>query len=281
MIDTRPRLPSPPGTCDTHMHIFEPGYTMLPGANQPSIPAGVAEYRQLRARLGITRTVIVQPAAYGNDNRCTLAAMASLADDAHQTRGVAIVLPEESDAHIAALTAAGIRGIRYHLLPSGCVTWDTLGTMAARVAPHGWHVQIQTSSRELAEHAALLESLPCDIVIDHIGRFDQPVAADDPAWKAFRRLIDRGRCWVKLSAPYHGSKTGAPAYADAAASAKELIRAAPERMLFGTNWPHPSLQANLPDDATLLDLVNKWAGSAAVRQGILVDNAARVYGFRM
>ncbi|RPJ45071.1 MAG: amidohydrolase [Betaproteobacteria bacterium] len=279
MTDTRPRLPSPPGTCDTHMHIFEPGYTPLPGANLPSIPGTMAEYRKLRARLGITRTVIVQPAAYGNDNRCTLEAMKALTDDTHQTRGVAIVLPGDSDAEIARLTAAGIRGIRYHLLPHGGVSWDTLNTMAARVAGHGWHVQLQMDSRELAGRESMLKALPCDIVIDHIGRFMQPVAANDPAWKVMRNLVDGGRCWVKLSAPYHGSKTGAPRYEDAGATAMELIRAAPERMLYATNWPHPSLKSNLPDDAALLDLVNEWAGSAAVREKILVSNPAKLYGF--
>lgn len=279
MIHTRPRLPSPPGTCDTHMHIFEPGYSVMPGTNLPSMPGTMAEYRKLRERLGITRTVIVQPAAYGRDNRCTLAAMKALADDRHQTRGVAIVLPEDSDEHIAELTAAGIRGIRYHLLPYGGVSWDTLREMAARVAPHGWHVQIQCEGGELAGRAALLKALPCDIVIDHIGRFTQPVAADDPGWKSLRSLIDGGRCWVKLSAPYHGSKTGAPDYADAAASARELIRAAPDRMLYATNWPHPSLKNNLPDDAALLDWVNGLAGSEALRERILVDNPAKLYGF--
>ncbi len=279
MTHTPPRLPSPPGTCDTHMHIFEPGYSVMPGTNLPSIPGTMAEYRKLRERLGITRTVIVQPAAYGNDNRCTLAAMKALADDGHQTRGVAIVLPEDSDEHIAQLTAAGIRGIRYHLLPYGGVSWHTLREMAARVAPHGWHVQIQCDGRELAGREALLKALPCDIVIDHIGRFMQPVATDDPAWKSMRSLVDGGRCWVKLSAPYHGSKTGAPEYADAASSAQELISAAPERMLYATNWPHPSLKNNLPDDAALLDWVNDRAGSESVRQRILVDNPAKLYGF--
>lgn len=279
MTDTKPRLPSPPGACDTHMHIFEPAYKPLPGANLPSIPGTMAEYRKLRARLGITRTVIVQPTAYGNDNRCTLDAMQALSDETHQTRGVAIVLPQDSDAEIARLTAAGIRGIRYHLLPGGGVNWDTLNAMAARVAPHGWHVQLQMDGRELAGREAMLKALPCDIVIDHIGRFMQPVAADDAGWRALRRLVDSGRCWVKLSAPYHGSKTGAPDYADAAASAKELIRAAPERMLYATNWPHPSLKGNLPDDAALLDLLNEWAGNEIVRRQILVDNPAALYRF--
>lgn len=264
--------------CDTHMHIYEPHYPARPEAAKPPV-ATVPEYNALRERLGITRTVVVQPNAYGADNRCTLAAMQALADDVHQTRGVAIVLPQDSDQQIAQLTAAGIRGLRYHLLPGGGVQWETLAAMAARVAPQGWHVQIQCDGRELAGREALLQALPCDIVIDHIGRFMQPVAADDAGWRALRRLVDGGRCWVKLSAPYHGSKTGAPDYADAAASAQELIRAAPERMLYATNWPHPSLKRDLPDDAALLDWVNDRAGSEALRRQILVDNPAKLYGF--
>ena len=279
MTDTKPKQPSPVGTCDTHMHIFEPGYTQLPGTNLPAIPGNTAEYRKVRARLGITRTVIVQPAAYGNDNSCTLEAMKTLSDDTHQTRGVATVFPSDSDAEIARLTAAGMRGIRYHLMPYGGVSWDTLKEMAARVAGHGWHVQLQMNGRELAGREDTLKSLPCDIVIDHIGRFSQPIAANDPAWKVMRNLVDSGRCWVKLSAPYHGSKTGAPDYADVTETAKELIRAAPERMLYATNWPHPSLKSNHPDDAGLLDLLNEWAGSEAVRQKILVSNPAKLYGF--
>ncbi len=279
MTERRPRLPVPAGTCDTHMHIFEPQYAAQPGANFPSMPGTVAEYRKLRARLGISRTVIVQPTAYGNDNRCTLAAMQALADEAHQLRGVAIVFPEDSDAEIARLHQLGMRGIRYHLLPGGGVTWDTMAAMAARVAVHGWHVQIQTDGRELAKREAELNTLPCDFVIDHIGRFMQPVAPEDAGWKTFRRLVDSGRCWVKLSAPYHGSKSGPPLYADSGALAQELIRAAPERMLYATNWPHPSLKKDFPDDAGLLDLLSDWAGSAAVLQRILVDNPARLYGF--
>jgi D-galactarolactone isomerase len=279
MTDTQPRLPTPRGACDTHMHIFEPAYKPLPGANFPSMPGTVAEYRKLRARLGITRTVIVQPTAYGNDNRCTLAAMQALADGQHQTRGVAIIFPGDSDAEIARLDALGMRGIRYHMLPGGGVSWDTLKAMAARVAAHGWHVQLQMDGREITAREALLQALPCDIVIDHIGRFMQPVAADDAGWKAFRRLVDGGRCWVKLSAPYHGSRTGAPRYEDAGALAMELIRAAPERMLYATNWPHPSLKNNFPDDAALLDLLGAWAGSEAVRERILVANPAQLYGF--
>lgn len=269
------RYPIPCGACDTHMHIYDPAYQALPGSNFPALSGSLADYRALQQRLGLTRTVVVQPTAYGADNRCTLAAMAQLG----AARGVAIVAMEASDAEIARLDAQGMRGIRYHMLPGGGVIWDSLPAMAARVAAFGWHVQLQSEGHEFAARAPLLARLPCDVVIDHIGRFRGPVAADDANWAALRRLVDGGRCWVKLSAPYHGSQSGPPRYQDLGALACELVRAAPERMLWASNWPHPSLRDNFPDDAQLLDLLAEWAPDEATRQRILVDNPARLYGF--
>lgn len=272
---SKPRLPTPPGACDTHMHIYHPEYAPLPGANFPALPATVEDYRTLRARLGLTRSVVVQPTAYGTDHRCTLMAMQALGD----TRGVAILLPTDTDAEIERLHQLGMRGLRYHMLPGGGVTWETLPAMAVRVAAYGWHVQVQMDAREFAAREAMLKALRCNVVIDHIGRFAPPLAAGDANWAAFRRLIDGGRCWVKLSAPYHGSKSGPPRYEDVAPLAQELVRAAPERMLWASNWPHPMVKKNFPDAAALLDLVAGWAGSDAVRQRILVANPAKLYGF--
>lgn len=271
-----PRLAAPAGACDTHMHIYDPLYRALPGTNFPAQPATLAHYLELRQRLGLTRAVVVQPTAYGSDNRCTLAAMTALGDSA---RGVAIVETGAPDAEIARLTALGMRGIRYHMLAGGGVTWDSMAQMAARVAPHGWHVQVQAEGSDWARHEALLAGLPCAVVIDHIGRFRAPVAADDPNWRALRRLVDGGRCWVKLSAPYHGSASAAPRYDDIGELARMLLRAAPERMLWATNWPHPSLQSGFPDEAALLDLLADWAPNEAARRMTLVDNPARLYGF--
>ncbi|MDP2240506.1 MAG: amidohydrolase family protein [Burkholderiales bacterium] len=273
--ETTPRLPTPPGACDTHMHIYHPEYAPRPGTNFPALPATVGDYRKLRARLGLTRSVVVQPTAYGNDHRCTLMAMQALG----HARGVAILLPSDSDTEIGRLHLLGMRGLRYHMLPGGGVTWETLPAMAARVAAFGWHVQVQMEGREFAAREAVLNALPCDLVIDHIGRFAPPLAVNDANWAALLRLIDSGRCWVKLSAAYHGSKSGPPRYEDVAPLARELIRAAPERMLWASNWPHPMVKRNFPDDAALLDLVSDWAGSNTAREQILVANPAKLYGF--
>ncbi len=261
------------------MHIYHPEYAPLPGTNFPSLPATVDDYRRLRTRLGLTRAVIVQPTAYGNDNRCTLMAMRALGEGKDLTRGVAILLPTDTDAEIGRLHQLGVRGLRYHMLPGGGVTWETLLAMAARVAASGWHVQVQMEGHEFSARLPTLQALPCDLVIDHIGRFAPPLAGNDVNWAALLKLVDSGRCWVKLSAAYHGSKSGPPDYADVAPLAQALIRAAPERMLYATNWPHPSLKSNFPDDAGLLDLIADWAGSTGVREQILVANPAKLYDF--
>ena len=258
------------------MHIYTPGYALRPGANTPSQSATLEEYRKVQKRLGLARAVIVQPAAYGFDNRCTLAAMAALGDDA---RGVAIVDPAAPDSELARLDGLGMRGLRYHMMPGGPLGWDTVETMAARVAPLGWHLQFQFEGSEFIARESELARLPCDIVIDHIGRYHAPISLDDAHVRALFRLVEGGRCWVKLSAPYHGSRAGPPHYDDIGKIARALVELAPERMVWASNWPHPSLQRDFPDDAALLDLLGEWAPDAATREKILVTNPARLYRF--
>jgi len=273
---SRPRIAVPRGACDCHMHIYTPGYALRPGASTSSQPATLADYRKLQQRLGLTRTVIVQPSAYGFDNSCTLAAMAEAGANA---RGIAIVDPAAPDDEFARLTKLGMRGLRYHMLRGGPLGWDTVETMAVRVAPHGWHLQFQFEGSEMAAHAPRLAKLPCDFVIDHIGRYTAPITLENENVRALFRLVDRGRCWVKLSAPYHGSRAGPPHYADIGAIAMALVKQAPERMVWASNWPHPSLKKDFPDESVLLDLLAEWAPDAATRVKILVANPARLYGF--
>ena len=270
-----PRLPTPPGACDTHMHVYEPGYQLRAEASHPSQPGTLAHYREVQKQLGLTRTVIVAPSGYGADNSCTLEAMAKLGNDA---RGVAIVDPAAPDAELERLTRLGIRGIRYHMR-GGVLTWDTMPRMAARVAAFGWHVQLQCESRELSEHEAIITRLPCDLVIDHMGRFDAATPADDQDWRLLMKLLATGRCWVKLSGPYYGSRSGPPLYADKARIAKALIKAAPERMVWASNWPHPSHKKNFPDEGRLLDTIAEWTQDERLRTMILVTNPAKLYGF--
>ena len=272
-----PRLPTPPGACDTHMHIYEPGFELRADAAHPGQPATLAHYLEVKKKLGLTRTVIVQPGGYGTDNTCTLQAMAKLGRD--NARGVATVDPEAPDAEIERLTKLGMRGIRYHMRGGVVLGWDTMARMAARVAPFGWHVQLQCEPDEIGGHQALLSRLPCDLVIDHMGRFDAATPESDRNWRTMMDLLVDGRCWIKLSGPYYGSKSGPPAYEDKARIAKALIKAAPERMVWATNWPHPSMKKHYPDEAKLLDTVADWTQDEKLRRKILVDNPAKLYRF--
>jgi D-galactarolactone isomerase len=275
-MTTMPKLKAPPGTCDTHMHIYMPGYPLRPEVAQPPV-APVSEYKTLCQRLGIARTIFVQPNAYGADNSCLLAAMKEYGPNA---RGVAVVTPEVTDDELERLTKAGIRAVRFMLLPGGFLTNDVFDTLAARVREFGWHVNLQVDGRTFAEREAQLSTVKGDLVIDHVGKFLDPVATDHPSFRALLRLVESGRAWVKLSAPYEVSKVGRPLYGDVGALAKALVKAAPERMLWASNWPHPSAtDANRPDDAELLDLLLDWAPDDAARRKILADNPARLYGF--
>ena len=184
-----------------------------------------------------------------------------------------------TDDDLQLLTDLGACGIRFFMFPGGVLPWEILDEMAARVHEFGWHVQLQLDGRELPDHIAQIRRLPGRFVIDHTGKFIEPVPTSDRAFKMLLELVDSGRCWVKLSAPYETSKVGPPLYSDVGDLAKELVKAAPERMLWASNWPHPSALDNLPDDAMLLDLLLDWVEDDATRNRILADNPAELYGF--
>jgi D-galactarolactone isomerase len=279
MTQDRPGLQAPPGATDTHMHFYDTAerYPVAPTAAFLPPPARVDDYRQLQRRLGLERVVVVQPSAYGTDNRCTMDGVAALGAAA---RAVVVVDQTVSDAELERLTAAGARGIRFFILKGAPLPWNILEEMAARVHPFGWHVHLQCNGRELPEREAMLQRLPGDLVIDHVGRFMDPVPLDHPAFACLLRLLEGGRTWVKLSAPYESSRSGPPGYEDVSALAQALVRAAPERMLWASNWPHPGhSDPRVRDEALLLDLLIEWAPEALMRRRILVDNPAALYGF--
>lgn len=277
MTPRRPRLVPPAGACDTHMHVYDAAVPSAPGG--PPIPGHfpAARYREMQARLGLARVIVVQPNAYQDDNRVTLDAIRALGAGA---RGVGVVKPGVSDAEIERLAQGGIVAQRIFHLPNGAVSLAQMDEVMARVHSFRWHANIQLDGRELPQYEAQIARLPGKFVIDHTGKYLEPVAPDHAAFKALLRLVDTGRCWVKLSAPYETSRTGAPGYADVARLAQALARHAPERMLWASNWPHPSAPPDaVPDDADLLDLLLEWAPDETVRRKILVDNPAALYGF--
>jgi predicted TIM-barrel fold metal-dependent hydrolase len=275
--DRPPRLAAPANACDCHMHIYDAARfaPLRPGARMQA-QASVAEYRLLQRRLGTRRTVVVTPAVYETDNRVTLDAIARLGD----ARGVAVVHPTVTDAELQQLADGGIRGIRFTQFdPATAVTTrDMIEPLSRRVADLGWHVQIHMRADQIAAAAGLWERLPSTIVFDHMGRLPQPVGLDHPAFAIIRRLIDKGRTWVKLSGAYLDTKVGPPSYADATAVARAFAAAAPERMVWGSDWPHPT-ETQKPDDAVLFDLLADWVSDAATRQRVLVGNPETLYGF--
>ncbi len=277
MSERAPRLAVPAAACDTHFHIYEAGVPAAPGGPQPPGVFTAEMYRGMQRRLGLQRAIVVQPNAYQDDNRVTLRAIHALGPGA---RGVGVVKPGVADAEIEGLTQGGIVAQRIFQLPWGAVGFAHMDEVMARVHPFGWHANLQLDGRELPQWEQAIRRLPGKFVIDHIGKFLEPVAPEAEPFKVLLRLLDTGRCWVKLSAPYETSKTGAPRYEDVSRLARALVKHAPERMLWASNWPHPSApKDNPPDDADLLDLLLDWAGDDATRRKILADNPAALYGF--
>jgi D-galactarolactone isomerase len=269
------RLKTPTGACDTHIHLYD-GSAAAPGTPNPGIFT-LPMYRDVQRRLGLERVVLVQPNAYRHDNAVVLKAMQALGKAA---KGVAVVRPGTAAAELERLTRAGICGIRFMTLPGGTLGFDVMDELAAQVHAFGWHANVQLDGRDLPRHEAQIERLPGRFVIDHTGKFLEPVETSSEPFRCLLRLVDTGRCWVKLAAPYETSKTGGPKYADVGRLAKALVKHAPERMLWASNWPHPSApQDNRPADEDMLDLLLEWAPVEKDRRKILVDNPAELYGF--
>jgi D-galactarolactone isomerase len=270
-----PTLKAPPHATDCHMHIYDSRFPVAPYATLKPPDAHVADYRLLQRRIGTTRTVVVTPSTYGTDNRCTLDAIATIGDGA---RGVAVVDDSVADEELHRLHGLGIRGIRFNLVQAGATTVAMLEPLSRRVNELGWHVQIHMLGDKIVEIEDLLLRLPSPIVFDHLGRVPLPAGTSHPAFRVISRLIDQGRGWVKLSGAYINSKVGPPGYADTVELAQAYVKAAPERLVWGSDWPHPT-EKEKPDDAVLFDLLGVWVPDGATRQRILVENPSILYGF--
>ena len=271
-----PKLKAPKGACDTHMHFYGKEGTQAPGTFLPGY-FPVEDYQAMQKRVGLERVIVVQPNAYADDNSVTLASMKKLG--LKNSKGVAVVRPGVKDAELERLTKGGMCALRIMTLHGGTLGFDVMDELMARVHQFGWHANIQLDGRELPKYEAQIERLPGKFVIDHTGKFLEPVPPEHESFRSLLRLVDTGRCWVKLSAPYETSKTGAPKYEDVGKLAKALVKKAPERMLWASNWPHPAVRPKVPDDVELLELLLDWAPDELTRRKILVDNPAALYGF--
>jgi D-galactarolactone isomerase len=271
------KLKAPARACDCHMHIYDSRFPIAPSATLKPADAKPSDYRLLQERLGTSRNVVVTPSTYGTDNSCTLDALAQIGATA---RGVAVVDTSVSDAELKRLDRLGFRGVRFNLVQSGATTIDMVEPLSKRVNDLGWHVQVHMLGDKIVEAESLWSRLPSPIVFDHLARVPQPAGVDHPSFALVLKLIDKGRTWIKLSGAYQDTKVGPPTYADTSKVAAAFANAAPERMVWGSDWPHPTEKANAkPDDAILFDLLAEWAPDEAVRNRILVDNPAALYGF--
>lgn len=271
----RPTMSIPPLACDCHMHVYDSRFPPAPSAKLRPSDAPVAAYRLLQRRLGTTRNVVVTPSTYGTDNSCTLDAIAQFGST---SRGVAVVDTSVSDAELERLHEGGIRGIRFNLAVGSVTSSAMIEPLAKRIESLGWHIQLNMPLDELERNKAMLSQLPVPIVFDHFARIPLPDGINHPGFETIRSLIRDSSAWIKLSGAYLNSKSGAPTYDDVKPLAQALIMAAPDRIIWGSDWPHPT-HSDKPDDARLLDLLQVWAPEEITRTKILVENPARLYGF--
>jgi predicted TIM-barrel fold metal-dependent hydrolase len=290
---TPPDFAVPRGACDCHTHVFGPPaeFPFAPQRLYTPGEASVEELLELQQALNLDRVVIVQPSVYGTDNSCTVDALRRLGG---RGRGVAVIADDIGSAELDALHRAGMRGVRVNLETAGvrdpAVARRLLAAAAARVAPLGWHVQVYADMDVIAAQQGDMAALPVPLVIDHFGGARAALGPTQPGLAALLALVESGKAYVKLSAPYRSSSQR-PGFANVAVLATALIAANPERMLWGSDWPHPGgghkrgqgldeIEAFFPeDDGRTLNLLAEWTPDPAIRRRILVDNPARLYDF--
>lgn len=274
--DPAPHAPAfamPPGAWDTHFHIIDPQYGFAERRSYTPPAAPRANLLALHQSLGIARGVFVQVSAHGTDNRAMLDAVRATP----HYRGVAVVDSDISDAELDAMHEAGVRGVRVNVLFGGGVGFDQMKKLALKIRRLGWHMQLLLDVAAPDMPWAEVESLPCDRVIDHMGHWDVGLGLDDPNFQRLLRLVSEEGCWVKISGAERISRQDVVPFDDAVAVAQALIAAAPDRCVWGSDWPHVKLSVPMPNDGDLLDLLADWAPDVEQRRRILVDNPLRLY----
>ena len=283
---SKPRFQLPPGSVDAHCHVFGPG-DRFPYAPERKYTPGDASREQLfalRDHLGFARNVIVQATCHGSDNRALVDA---LEHSGGKARGVATVSRDVTDAELQALHAAGVRGTRFNFVKrlADFTPREVLLEIAQRIAPLGWHVVVYFEAQDLPELYDFFTALPTTVVVDHMGRPDVRKPVDGPEFGLFLKMLrEHGNIWSKVSCPERLSVSGPPAldgersaYRDVIPFARCLTETFPDRVLWGTDWPHPNLKDHMPDDGLLVDFIPHIAVTAELQRKLLVDNPTRLY----
>lgn len=278
LAPSKPRFTPPPGAVDAHCHVFGPQaeFPFSPKAKYLPQDAGPDALFALRDHLGFARNVIVQASCHGTDNSATLN---GIARSNGLARGVAVVDPAISDAELDALHAGGIRGVRFNFLKRlvDDAPKDKFLDVARRIERLGWHVVVYFEADILEELQPFLAAIPVPIVIDHMGRPDVTQGPDGADMTAFRRLLDsRDDIWTKVTCADRLDAAGPP-YRDFVRSVRPLVEAYPDRVLWGTDWPHPNMEKVLPDDGHLVDTIPEIAPTAELQHKLLVANPMRLY----
>ncbi|CAB3743750.1 2-pyrone-4,6-dicarbaxylate hydrolase [Paraburkholderia sediminicola] len=274
---SRPSVSVPARATDTHFHIFGPQDKYPLGVPRMYNPqeATVENYRAMAATVGIQRVVVVQASVYSTDNRCLLDSIREFGVD--RARGIAVIDTDTTDEELEALKSGGVRGIRFNAI-SGGTDLDQLSILAKRIEALGWHIQLWVKGEQLPALESRLLDLPVEISIDHIGQITPANGANSDEFQTLLRLLNSRRAWVKLSG-YRASAKVYP-HEDVKPFIQEMISAAPDRCVWGSDWPHPLLGTRaMPDVGKLMDLLADWAGTSAQFEEILVGNPARLYGF--
>lgn len=273
-----PQLFIPPNACDSHLHIFDPRFReVLPADDMSAVPCTASAYAEIQRALKIDRAVVVTPRNYDTDNAVTVDAIAQMG--LHRARGVAVLRPDVSDSTLTLLHEQGIRGIRFTLytLEHAPTSFEMVEPLADRIKVFGWHLQLHWTADQIVAHEGLLERLPVAVVFDHLGRLPVSTGLDHPAAAIIERLMREGRAWMKLSAPYLDSvKGGQGTYEDVDEVARHWIKVAPNRVVWGSDWPHTSLRSP-PSTAIFLEKLFSWVDDQACLDRILVSNPARLY----
>ena len=277
----KPRLTLPPLACDTHAHVCGPEsrYPYWSGRIYTPPDALPAQYRHMLRTLGVERSVLVQPSVYGSDNRAMLDALAA---DTVRQRAVAVVEPDIAYAELERMHALGVRGVRCNIVDikegKGRLPIEMLKALADKVRPLGWHLEFLMHVDEFPDLDNMLDGFPVETVYGHLGYTKTDKGIEHPGFQALLRLMKAGKAWVKLTGPYRISLQTMP-HADTDVYAHELIKAAPQQVVWGSDWPHVMVKGAMPNDGDICDLLGNWVQDEAVRKQVLVDNPARLYGF--